>query len=59
MGDGSFSPSASLAAEPSFLYPAFALSAGRDKSESVANNTDGRWEGIHLFATGTQPRINF
>jgi hypothetical protein len=32
---------------------------GRDKSESVANNTDGRWEGIHLSATGTQPRINF
>ena len=38
-------PGALLAAGPSFLYPATALSAGRDKSESVAKNTDSRREG--------------
>jgi hypothetical protein len=32
---------------------------GRDKSESVANNTDSRRECDHLSAAGTQLRINF
>ena len=34
-----------LAAGLSFLYPAIALSAGRDKSESVAKNTDSWRDG--------------